>query len=319
MKTKIASEIFRLAREGKSLTQQELAEIANIDRSAIAHYEKQKYSLSLKTLQAIAPSLDINPDYFVTLEYPWKSNNVIKYFITNDFSLFDMLFLYSSYIYIIFLIPPFSLLHKLFSIIDGNVYAVAVKDQNDNIFLFRHKKEYKCLKNERFLKNHVESSIEKYGKEDINVMMSIKEISPEIMEKIEKWTVERKNIEPLFDLNLQPMPVSFKERQYLLNLRGVLVNPEDFQTNYTLPAHKEKKEINGKNILITKIPAKIFLEDTLLYLKYGDDIGFKRKTIEDIIYFYRLRIMKDFSESNYKKDMRKACEMFHIPYSDIDQ
>lgn len=58
---------LRQIRRQKKLTQEELAEICNFDRSAIGYWENGKRMPKLDTLFRIAKGLGISPEQIITL------------------------------------------------------------------------------------------------------------------------------------------------------------------------------------------------------------------------------------------------------------
>ena len=59
------AEKFRTARREKKLTQKQLADELNIDRSAIAHYERGTAKPQLKNVRKLCEILDLSYEDFI--------------------------------------------------------------------------------------------------------------------------------------------------------------------------------------------------------------------------------------------------------------
>jgi transcriptional regulator with XRE-family HTH domain len=148
------SELFRSAREAKGLKQAEIASACGVSRPAIARFEKSTLRLNDEILVKIAPLLDINPEFLNGhTKNPFKSQNnelikyvVDKYHVHTDFLLATIVAeakLYSFYS----LYPPLTILERIrhLNLVDDPIYALVIRDDSDNIFLFR------CKSNKDFM------------------------------------------------------------------------------------------------------------------------------------------------------------------------
>lgn len=60
---------LRLLREARGMTQDDLAEAANLNRVTIAKYESGRIEPKSKTLLKLANALEVSPDYLITAEH----------------------------------------------------------------------------------------------------------------------------------------------------------------------------------------------------------------------------------------------------------
>ena len=165
------------------------------------------------------------------------------------------------------------------------------------------------------------SHLEDLSKKDKDIEDILNRAIAAILSDAEKKLIElirRKEIpiEPLFTMNFQAMPPATDEKELLPDFTGQLVDPEQFQTRYDLFIRRERVNMFGEDIYLEKIPVGTILKDALKYLKFGEDDKFKAAVIESITAFYHARILRDFSEDNYKKDLQRAFDNFRISPSD---
>lgn len=247
--------LFCSARIAKNITQSELAQIAVINRSSIAQFEKSIASLSIQTLLKIAPALDINPDFLLEKsDNPFKSKNLIKFFITGtsmpDRTILILTILYNTTLELITLIPPLSIIEKIktlptfrtvaavfdtHTLFGKMIYAVAVRDVDNNIFLFRRKKENDfIIWGDTDLQSNVSTLLGISGKDANKFIFAKKEITRNLYEKIKNWDVVKEDIEPLFLKNkdishLTESDLTGYEKELIQKIREKGIDPSKFK------------------------------------------------------------------------------------------
>jgi len=212
-------DIFRLARVLQGKRQRDIARKVSITHSALSSYEAGRYTLSLSTLHQIAPLLNINPD-FVTgkSKNPFKSEKLIKMFFNEQMHKYiiiepiNVLTGCNQKLEFISLVANIDLITKVknLSLFQKPIYAIAVRDGDNNIFLLRRKIKTAYIKLDGAFYLEVWPILEIFGDEKIKgaTYFAEKEINKDLYRKIKDWAVERKDIEPLFDECLFRVPLS---------------------------------------------------------------------------------------------------------------
>jgi transcriptional regulator with XRE-family HTH domain len=189
-----ANKLFKLVRELTGKTQPEVSAGAKITYQSLQQFEKGQASLSKETLKLMVKGLYINPAYIDdTVSYPFKSNGrLIKMFMPDGvvFDNFEPLYLLSklnNQLRMITLIAPFPELKKFSNIGLPLIYAILLKDDHNNVFLFRRKKEKDIFN----LSSDYPSPIVKLTKisQENKSVISIaqKELSKDVFDKIREW------------------------------------------------------------------------------------------------------------------------------------
>lgn len=151
-----SSELCRKAREAKGIKQADIALQAGLSRPALARFETDSLMLSEDKLFAVAKLLDINPDYFSGItRNAFKNQNgeLIRFFVDKNHVKTDLLITLaiagSEIIDMYALSPPLTVLERIRKLnLAGNpLYAIVMKDDHDNVFLFR------CKSNRDFMGN----------------------------------------------------------------------------------------------------------------------------------------------------------------------
>ena len=142
------NKLFKLVRELTGKTQPEVSASAKITYQSLQQFEKGQASLSKETLKMMARALYINPEYIDdTSLYPFKSNGrLIKMFMPDGLIFDNLEPLYflsklNKQLRMITLIAPFPELKRFRNIGLPLIYAIALKDDHKNVFLFRRKKK----------------------------------------------------------------------------------------------------------------------------------------------------------------------------------
>ena len=197
--------LFKLVRELTGCTQPDISASANITYQSLQQFEKGQASLSKESLKMMAKALYINPEYIADGSvYPFKSDGrLIKMFmpdglIFDNFKPLYSIFRLNKQLRMITLIAPFPELKKFTNIGLPLIYAIVLKDDHDNVFLFRRKKEKDIFN----LSGDYPSPIVKLTKisQEYKCSLSIaqKELKRDVFEKIRDWTLL--SIEDLKDL-----------------------------------------------------------------------------------------------------------------------
>lgn len=201
------NDIFRLVREALSLKQTHIAEKVGMSHVALSRFEKGKSTLSTEKLCDIAPYYFLNEDFIRGENVnPFRSRGkLIKFFISYsigiipDFTLIKFIIESNPYSMVRFLIPQLSILKAVkYTVLDNPIFAIALKDSDNNIFLFRHKTD--SILKASIAIEQLENKINVVNETtDISIEDSQKKINKELYQKIQKWdSLERKYIEPLF-------------------------------------------------------------------------------------------------------------------------
>ncbi|MDO9527696.1 MAG: helix-turn-helix domain-containing protein [Syntrophales bacterium] len=201
------NEIFRIARETRGKKQQEIASKAGIRQSSLQRFETGLAKLSKVTLVKIAPSLDINPEYVVDqTKNPFNSKGLIKMFFSEKFldptfqPIVTLMFANSKLEFISLVVSP-RLVAGIKNIMpfQSPVYAVAIRDQDNNIFLLRKKSETDfVIADGDLLCRQISFTFPFIKEKGRSLYFSNMEIDTNLYKKIKTWTVEREDIEPFF-------------------------------------------------------------------------------------------------------------------------
>jgi transcriptional regulator with XRE-family HTH domain len=202
------NDVFRLVRDASGLKQTHIADKAGMSHVALSRFEKGQSTLSTETLCSIAPYYFLSDDFIRGENVnPFRSEGkLIKFFISHrvglisDFSLVQFIIESNPYSMIRFLIPQLSILKAVkYAALDNPVYAIAIKDLDNNIFLFRQKTESilkGAIKVDQ-LTTHISNLKDKSG---IRINSSHTKIGRSLFKKIQEWdTLIKNDVEPLFD------------------------------------------------------------------------------------------------------------------------
>jgi len=199
---------FQIAREIKGKKQQEIASKVGIKQPSLQRFEAGQAKLSKDTLLKIASLLDINPEYVTDqIKNPFNSKGLIKMFFSEKFldPTFEpilTLILANSQLEFISLVTKMHLIARIKNIMpfQSPVYAIAIRDQDNNIFLLRKKSKTDfVLAYNNLLYKQMSFLLKLIAKEKkMSLYFAILEIDKNLYEKVMSWTVEREDIEPLF-------------------------------------------------------------------------------------------------------------------------
>ncbi|MGO9016650.1 MAG: helix-turn-helix domain-containing protein [Dissulfurispiraceae bacterium] len=224
--------LFSATRKSLGITQAEIANQIEVDRSSIAQFERGHAALSTETILRIAPLLSINPD-FVTgkTSNPFLSDEIIKMFLPEkmdmtwpDFSMIYLLLDSNKRIDFFYLLMPPVFGTKLARLGygEGYVYAVAVRDGDGNYFLFRTRPRPAIrrpghIAGTQELQTEIKAKALQAGK---RVSFSVHNLDEALFERIRDWTVERSDIEPLFSVAVEShIELTADEAKLILTIR----------------------------------------------------------------------------------------------------
>lgn len=224
------SMLFSYVRKLQSIRQGHISESLGIAQSSVARFEAMKATLSLGTIERIAPLLNIDPLY-VSGESgnPFKSDKLIKMLLPEglgsgiDFSILYFLAEKNLVLNLGLLVAPMKYYQKIFSVgaLENPVYAIALKDQMGNHFIFRRKANYPLF-GERELQIKLQEISNQY---DHKISVEMKRIDEDLTKKIKSWTVGIEDIEPLFQHIEDPLIPTEKEIELLRALREPNADP----------------------------------------------------------------------------------------------
>lgn len=286
-------------REAKTMTQEALARVAGVDRSAIAHFEAgEESALSVETQLKLAPLLDINPDYVLNkAPNPFKPHDpsgLITLFLKGkafhaDTEPVRVIMEYGTITGALFLASSRISMAKRFKKVAGgrtSIYALVLQDVDDNIFLVLHK--------------------------DPDYFIGyLDDLSALIKEKGRDVTVNTTSLdEKLFN-----------------SLRGRTVNRDDvaalFDYKYSISCSRLKVVLpDGTVRYYPKLPMPTIIRDVERYLRQEPDAEAKKNLLRQIVLFglkvERKIVSSEESMKEYEKRLESAFKAHGIPYSPED-
>lgn len=247
-------QLFRLAREMQEISQTEVLAPVEKKQPSLSSYEKKgKATLSPETLEAMAPILKINKKYISNRsENPFVSNDLIKMFFIEsmlgkiDYDFIHFLYTANKKLDVLFLYPPIPSIIRIFAHLGTfPVYAITIRDDAGNVFLFRRKNGNIVLASVTGTENLELEISENARKEGKRVSFNRILIENELYTKISNWEdVTKEDIERLF-LPENQIPV-LKEREYSIVmklikiLRAGIISYEDIE-RFIEDKSKDKK------------------------------------------------------------------------------
>ena len=228
------NQLFMLIRELQDKKQTLLAgELGLKSASAISKYELEKTKLSEETLRKLAELLQMNPEYVSgSSGNPFLSSDLIKMYLPEkDFGtkvLFTPILVVAEAnqrLEIITLLPArkFECMETIETgtLLEPGPYAIAVKDQDNNIFLFRRKSPSAYIVADRSLMAYLEE-VSNHGDKDIR--HRTRKLSRDLFEKIRDWRIEKEDIAPFFSRR-KSVEVTDAEEKLLIAIRKKNIDP----------------------------------------------------------------------------------------------
>jgi len=202
------NELFKLSRILEGVSQVDLASAVEISQPAIQRFESGQPTLSVATIRKIAPFLKINPEYVIDeTKNPFKSDELIKMFFNEKMSLYiiepiNVLVFFNNKLKFISLVSNINLPSKVsgLSLSPNPIYAIAVEDENNNIFLLRRIIKTNFIKLDGPLYMDIWPLVVMSGskKKLRSMYFASQKIDRDLHQKITDWTVKREDIAPLF-------------------------------------------------------------------------------------------------------------------------
>ena len=247
------NEFFKSVREMQGLKQGDIAKLADISQSSIAKFESGASTLSLDTLRVIAPLISVNPEYIENERAnPFKSKKLIKMFLPTrlafriDFSLIHSLIEVNKKLDFLLLSPNVLFIDKITkdTVFGTPIYAIVIKDQDNNMFIFRRKEKSvlsAAITGEKKLEIELK---ELAGKEGKIVHFTTREIDKTVYSRIQSWDdLSRKDLESLFKKDIEFIELGRK----LVDICGRKNIPLDLVVQYIEGnANKIRKELSVK-------------------------------------------------------------------------
>lgn len=226
------NDIFEFAREAQGIKQSQIAVEIGVTQSAISKFEQGATKLSDETLCKIAEKLNIDENFINGKSLiPFKSEKMIKMLqpllLPSEKSRFYYLILLYDNFEFISLIPPYSILEKIRRLKQNQIYAVAAKDRSGQVFLIRARYHFDLMLYEEDLESHLKYFIHLAKKKQDQFTFSTKMINEDLYEKIKDWTVEKRDIEPLFKRSTTDFVLTESEKRLVLLLREKNIDPDD--------------------------------------------------------------------------------------------
>lgn len=226
--------LFTIMREGKGLTQQAIADVIGVSRTAVAHFERGQLSaLSSESLLKAAPVLSINPS-FITGESlsPFYSEDVIKVYLKGSFPFQVELSPLYSFLQdeceVFLLSPPLNIFERVRKVItDEAVYAIVIKDEFQNTLIFRHKKlNVFILPDNDAIQRLTRFPYSKLG---FNLKFYTVKINKDLYLRIKDWTINKSDLEFLLEHSL--LPLSNDEENFIREIRKRGINIKELRDN----------------------------------------------------------------------------------------
>ncbi len=277
---KINTQIFKFLRRLTGITQLQLADLVNIDQSAIAHFEDGRGKLSDETVLRIIHALSLNKDYFEGNELnPFaKSTSVYKFFLRGKNMKADLKYLFQFLRIAAPVIGEIILLttsaSMKFKKMTSPTYAIAMNDTSGNIYLFRAKDEASYIADSGYLFDEIylcdkisdHQAFNRPGQDTWRIKDSL--LPAELYDKIRKFEVQKSDFDTF--------------------LAGY------FSVSY----HNETVSVDGKTILYPVPDIMDILETWVDYLELETDPDKREDELRRFMNFYlsRIKRVKDHVE-----------------------
>lgn len=212
------AELFRSTRVAKGLKQSALAELGGISCSALARFEGGKLRLSEETLLRLAPYLDINPKYLEgnsNSPFMGCDNKLIKFFVDkynfHKDPIIATIIGSSNSLEFYSLSPHLSIIERIryLNVADQPTYAMVIKDEFENVFIFR------CKSNKDFLSwdnNRINWDANLLHMTNKKGHFEKQIMSKELYDKIVNWD----------DVSLEDLQFLFQNKKQHLKLKTIV-------------------------------------------------------------------------------------------------
>jgi len=168
------------------------------------------------------------PDYIID---EWKTSRTVSNYYkillkdtfwgTVDYTELNKVIDDGTYFKIKFLVPKFRLGRIVKKAdIETSTYAIAIQDQDNNIYVFRRISKFSFFASDKLLQIELNSRIANTVKK---IIYSVIEIEKPLYDKIKNWTISRDDIEPILTDNL----LSLEENELIKYIRENNIAPRD--------------------------------------------------------------------------------------------
>ncbi|HBR21605.1 MAG TPA: hypothetical protein DD713_03410 [Nitrospiraceae bacterium] len=112
--------------------------------------------------------------------------------------------------------------------LEPNPYSIAVRDEDDNIFLFRRRSANSYIMGERGLLSELD---ELRDGQEKDIQHRTRRLTKALFENIRKWVVTREEIEPLFPIRHAPDNLTNIEQRLIRTIRERNLDTEQVLNN----------------------------------------------------------------------------------------
>jgi transcriptional regulator with XRE-family HTH domain len=308
------NDLMRTVRESLGVMQMTIAEEADLSPTALQRFEIGKLTLSNTTVQRIAAAIHLNPDYVSgEAASPFKNSEFYKFFVLEERAasggirpITDLiLFCKELSIASLTIDRAIDSSYRLFAQTPEAepVYAVAIRDNANNMFLIRRRKPDRLILLEgRDQSRVMQFFMPAHGKEDTKVSFGKVKLDNELYGKIKDWKVSHQDINNVFDAAVFTELVSptEKEIQLLVALRrGTGI---------------DQQLINFKTNLLSPI-----LNDILRLVKdESADLEKRKDVLKSLVSFYIARMKGIMDPNVYVQELKVLFDKFELPLLESD-
>lgn len=226
--------LFKLSREVQGLKQSTLVKDLKITQSALSQYESGQSSLSLESLLAIAPQLNINQAYLLgDSKNPFYSPELIKMRFPEqlmkgaDYTSLEYVVMVNPSVQVVFLLVT-SILDKVLAktVVGQLTLAILVRDGDGNTFIFRRATKGSYIVGE----GDLQARLQAMSKDDENKVVTVRfeHISKELARKINAWDVVLKDVQGFFQSKVTKT-LSLAENRVIELIRAERLEPEEVE------------------------------------------------------------------------------------------
>ncbi len=197
--------LFRLARTMQGKTQADIGLAGGVTPQAINIFEKHKGSLSARTIEKIAPNININPDYLSDpTANPFLSDDVIIMHLPEniflpgiDFRLIYFLAEKNRTLEVVFLFSNTKFARRILrgTIAENPVIAIVCRDSDNNIFLFKRRK---IMMGPVIGDRELRIELNKRRKTKTSIIIEDKEVDDKLIKLIRDEAVSHDELQELF-------------------------------------------------------------------------------------------------------------------------
>lgn len=306
--------LMRTVRESLGVMQVTIAKEADLSTTALQRFEIGKLTLSNATLQRIAVAIHLNPDFTSKkAATPFINSELYKFFVLEERAasggirpITDLiLFCKELSIASLTIDRTIDSSYRLFAQTPEAepVYAVAIRDNANNMFLIRRRKPDRLILLEgRDQSRAMQFYMPAHRKEDTKVSFGKVKLDYELYRKIKDWEVSHQDIKNVLDAVVFSELVSPTEKEILLLValrRGTGIDEQliNFKTNLLLP----------------------ILNDILRLVKdESTDVEKRKDVLKSFASFYLTRLRGIMDPNEYVRELRVLFDRFELPLLESD-